>query len=82
MGPFVVTLPSIVSSLWFPPGQRTVATGLSWLLLETGNALGFILGPLVVRDPPPPAANCTANCSSPDPEVVAVIHGNTTFHSE
>ena len=50
MGPFVVTLPSIVSSLWFPPGQRTVATGLSWLLLETGNALGFILGPLVVRD--------------------------------
>ena len=73
MGPFVVTLPSIVSSLWFPPGQRTVATGLSWLLLETGNALGFILGPLVVRDPPPPAANCTANCSSPDPEVVATI---------
>ena len=73
MGPFVVTLPSIVSSLWFPPGQRTVATGLSWLLLETGNALGFILGPLVVRDPPPPAANCSTNCSSPDPEVVATI---------
>ena len=51
-GPFVVTLPSIVSSLWFPPHQRTMATGLSWLMLESGNALGFIIGPLMVSDPP------------------------------
>ena len=44
MGPFAVTIPSLVSSAWFPPNQRTMATGLSWLLLESGNALGFILG--------------------------------------
>ena len=44
MGPFVVTLPSVVSSAWFPPHQRTMATGISWLLLESGNSLGFIIG--------------------------------------
>ena len=52
MGPFVVTIPSVVSSYWFPPNQRTMATGLSWLFLEGGNALGFIIGPLMVSDPP------------------------------
>ena len=52
MGPFVVTIPSMVSSYWFPPNQRTMATGLSWLFLEGGNALGFIIGPLMVSDPP------------------------------
>ena len=52
MGPFVVSLPSVVSSLWFPAHQRTMATGLSWLCLEGGNALGFIIGPLMVSDVP------------------------------
>ena len=73
MGPFCVTIPSVVSSNWFPPHQRTMATGqklhtfyfyhffttfsitsvgLSWFLLEGGNALGFIIGPLMVTDPP------------------------------
>ena len=51
MGPFVVTIPSVVSSLWFPPNQRTMATGVSWLMLESGNALGFIIGPLMVQSP-------------------------------
>ena len=54
MGPFVVSLPSMVSSLWFPVHQRTMATGLSWLCLEAGNALGFIIGPLMVSDAPRP----------------------------
>ena len=51
MGPFVVTMPSVVSSLWFSPNERTLATGLSWLMLESGNALGFIIGPLMVHSP-------------------------------
>lgn len=63
--------PSVISALWFPPGQRTTATGsgviimhgihainllshkgLSWVMLELGNAVGFLLGPLLVPDPP------------------------------
>ena len=59
MGPFVVSLPSLVSSLWFPAHQRTMATGLSWLCLEGGNALGFIIGPLMVTDAPRSPHNMT-----------------------
>ncbi len=27
-------------------------SGLSWVLLELGNALGYLVGPLIVPDPP------------------------------
>ena len=51
-GVMVCVIPSVISSLWFPPDERTTATGISWFFLEFGNALGFLIGPLVVRDPP------------------------------
>lgn len=50
-------LPSVISSLWFPTNERTIATGLSWVFLDLGNAIGILLGPLLVPDPPPSVGN-------------------------
>jgi hypothetical protein len=31
---------------------RNVITGLSWVMLELGNALGFLVGPILIPNPP------------------------------
>lgn len=35
----------------FPPNERTTATGISSVFNQLGNAGGFLLGPLLVREP-------------------------------
>lgn len=46
--PVLLSAPTIVSAVWFPASQRTVATSLIVLLNALGYALAFVLGPVVV----------------------------------
>lgn len=50
-GIVLCSAPPALSSLWFPPNERTTATAISSVLNQLGNAGGFFLGPLMVRDP-------------------------------
>ena len=43
-GIVICSVPTAVSSLWFPPNERTTATGLSTMFNQLGNAGGFLLG--------------------------------------
>lgn len=51
-GIVICSVPTAVSSLWFPPNERTTATALSTTFNILGNAGGFLLGPMLVREPP------------------------------
>ena len=42
-GPPVETTPALISSVWFPPKQRTFATSVMVMAQFTGIALGFII---------------------------------------
>jgi FLVCR family MFS transporter len=42
--------PTALSATWFPPEERTLATAIMAMGNFLGNALGFILGPLVVPE--------------------------------
>ncbi|XP_074648141.1 solute carrier family 49 member 4-like isoform X2 [Tubulanus polymorphus] len=47
-GPAVMIGPTVLSSTWFPPDERTTATAISSVVLYVGLGLGFLLGPLIV----------------------------------
>jgi FLVCR family MFS transporter len=49
-GPVVMSAPSVISAVWFPPEQRTFATGVTAMANYYGLALSFILGPLMVSN--------------------------------
>ena len=51
-GIIVFSAPSAVSSAWFPPGERTTATGIAIVFNNLGNAVSFLLAPSIVPDPP------------------------------
>ena len=51
-GVIVFSAPSAVSSAWFPPGERTTATGIAIVFNNLGNAVSFLLAPAIVPDPP------------------------------
>lgn len=44
----------------FPPNERTTATGISNMFNQLGNAGGFLLGPLLVREPDSPNTTLTS----------------------
>ena len=48
-GPPVETTPARISSVWFPPKQRTFATSVMIMAQFTGIALGFIVIPYLTR---------------------------------
>ena len=48
-GPPVETTPARISSVWFPPKQRTFATSVMVMAQFTGIALGFIVIPYLTR---------------------------------
>ncbi|KZS19268.1 Disrupted in renal carcinoma protein 2 [Daphnia magna] len=50
-GIVLCAVPPALSSHWFPPNERTTATGISSVFNQLGNAGGFLLGPLLVREP-------------------------------
>ena len=51
-GVVVFSAPSAVSSAWFPPGERTTATGIAIVFNNLGNAVSFLVAPAIVPDPP------------------------------
>jgi FLVCR family MFS transporter len=50
VGPIVMSSPSLLSSLWFPPHRRATATSLAYLGGNLGGAIGFLLGPYIIAD--------------------------------
>lgn len=53
-GIVVFSAPSAVSAAWFPPEERTTATGIALVLNNLGNAASFLGAPAIVPDPPEP----------------------------
>jgi FLVCR family MFS transporter len=53
-GIIVFSAPSAVSSAWFPPSERTTATGIAIVFNNLGNAFSFLAGPAFVSDPSAP----------------------------
>ncbi|CAB4055555.1 DIRC2 [Lepeophtheirus salmonis] len=49
-GTTILSAPSVLSSTWFPPNERTIATSISQMFNLFGNALSFMLGPRIVSD--------------------------------
>jgi FLVCR family MFS transporter len=49
-GPVVMSSPSLLSAVWFPPHQRATATSLAYLGGNLGGAVGFLLGPYIIAD--------------------------------
>ncbi|KAI8497027.1 Solute carrier 49 member 4 [Branchiostoma belcheri] len=47
-GIITMAAPPVVSSVWFPPEQRTLATGINVFISYMGYAVAFVIGPLVV----------------------------------
>ena len=45
VGPHVMIMPPRLSSVWFPPNQRTFATAVTTMAQSVGIALGFITVP-------------------------------------
>ena len=58
-GIIVFSAPSAVSSAWFPPNERTTATGIALVFNNLGNAFSFLAAPGIVPDPT--ASNLTAS---------------------
>jgi len=49
VGPFVMASPSKLSSNWFPVKERTTATAVATLSNSLGGAVGFLIGPYIVK---------------------------------
>ena len=49
-GPVAQAAPTLLSSTWFPPEQRTSSTAVAALCGSLGVAISFVIGPLVVTD--------------------------------
>ncbi len=50
VGPIVMSSPSLLSALWFPPHMRATATSVAYLGGNLGGAVGFLLGPYIIAD--------------------------------
>jgi len=64
-GIVIFSAPAAVSSAWFPPGERTTATGIALVFNNLGNAVSFLAAPAIVPDPPIVNDNSTSNASCP-----------------
>eukprot|EP00042_Codosiga_hollandica_P026637 m.127234 g.127234 ORF g.127234 m.127234 type:complete len:275 (+) comp52257_c0_seq4:149-973(+) len=65
-GPMVSSFPPLLSSTWFPPGQRTTATAVTTLSQYLGVAFSFVMGPQLMpaHEAVPTAANLNDITSS------------------
>ena len=50
-GVVVFSAPPAVSAAWFPPGERTIATGVAIVSNNLGSAFSFLAGPAIVPKP-------------------------------
>jgi len=46
-GPMNAVTPPIIAAIWFPPGERTLATSIVFSIQAAGPALGFVLALMV-----------------------------------
>lgn len=51
IGPMVMAAPPLLSNVWFPAHERPLATAVGTLCNNMGSAGGFLLGPLLVKNP-------------------------------
>ncbi|KAL7636258.1 UNVERIFIED_CONTAM: hypothetical protein RMT77_013016 [Armadillidium vulgare] len=65
-----LALPPLISSLWFPPSERTTATAIGALAAQLGTA-GMYLSPLIVRLPD--TSNSTSVTSTVVTTVIEVV---------
>jgi len=56
-GIVIFSAPAAVSSAWFPPNERTTATGIAIVFNNLGNAVSFLAAPAIVPDPPTNGTN-------------------------
>ena len=49
-GPVAQAASTALSSIWFPPNQRTTATAVGSVGIYMGLALSFVMGPYIVED--------------------------------
>ena len=47
--PLTQAAPSLISQIWFPTEQRALATGIARQSNSCGRAVGFFLGPAIVK---------------------------------
>ena len=80
-GIIVFSAPSAVSSAWFPPNERTTATGIALVFNNLGNAFSFLAAPAIVPDPVQASnqtsydKNETTGCPILKPEEKTLIEG-------
>ncbi|CAD5114944.1 unnamed protein product [Dimorphilus gyrociliatus] len=51
VGPIAMSLSPLLSVIWFPLEERTLATAISAVLNSAGTAASFLTGPLSIADP-------------------------------
>ena len=51
-GPVLMAAPTAVSSVWFPPHQRTTSTAISVSAVALGIGASFLIGPYFVTSLP------------------------------
>jgi MFS family permease len=49
-GPLLNSVPALISTTWFPPEERALATAIGFLSQNLGSALAFVLGLIVTTD--------------------------------
>lgn len=49
-GPLLNSVPALLSTTWFPPKERALATAIGFLSQNLGSALAFVLGLIVTTD--------------------------------
>ena len=62
-GVVVFSAPPAVSAAWFPPEERTIATGIAIVSNNLGSAFSFLAGPAIVPDPTYHKLNINKNSS-------------------
>lgn len=48
---YIISIPPLLAAVWFPDNQVSTATGIGVFGNQLGIALGFIIPPLVIRNP-------------------------------
>ncbi|XP_038058418.1 solute carrier family 49 member 4 homolog [Patiria miniata] len=68
-GPVMMSAPTELSAVWFPPHQRTTSTAISMTSAFFGMSMSFLVGPLVVTSLP---QNASSHAESIDPKEKAL----------
>ena len=73
-GVVVFAAPPAVSAAWFPPEERTIATGVAIVSNNLGSSFSFLAGPAIVPDP------TTHNVHIPDNVSISNLSGEVLIN--